>query len=79
MLAMYAVMHVHTQPHKLTTNRLADRNGDVRMLEVLLGQGAKSIPEFVHYHTPLHLAALYGHLPAALALIAAQGAASVQV
>jgi len=46
---------------------LAARNGDVRMLEVLLQAGAKSIPEFVHYHSPLHAAAINGHLQGAAA------------
>ncbi|KAF5840270.1 ankyrin repeat-containing domain protein [Dunaliella salina] len=57
---------------------LAARNGDVRMLEVLLQAGAKSIPEFVHYHTPLHAAASNGHLPACVTLIRAQGVAATQ-
>lgn len=51
----------------------------MKMLEVLLQAGAKSIPEFVQGRTPLHEAALHGHLQAALVLIKQLGAASMQV
>lgn len=51
------------------------RQGDVRMIEVLLAAHAKSIPEFVGLRNSLMEAAHAGHEAAVLALLKAGGPA----